>query len=180
MTSSNTKKAVFAGGCFWCTEAIFKRIKGVKSVTPGYSGGTNQNPTYQEIHAKNTGEAESISIEFNPAQISYDVLLEVFFKTHDPTTPNQQGYDHGPEYRSAIFYMDEEQKQAAEKAKSMLSKSGYYKSPIITEINKFTGFTPAEDYHHNFFEQNQSSPYCRVIIQPKLEKLQQDFKDKLA
>jgi peptide-methionine (S)-S-oxide reductase len=169
------KKATIAGGCFWCTEAIFQKLNGVEKVTSGYSGGWKENPTYQEVCNGQTGHAEAIQIEFDPAKIKYATLLEIFFKLHDPTTLNRQGNDIGTQYRSAIFYHDEEQKKIAEKVKQKLEKEKYYQDPIVTEIIKFTNFFPAEDYHQNYFENNKSAPYCRVVIDPKIRKLLKDF-----
>jgi peptide-methionine (S)-S-oxide reductase len=164
-----------AGGCFWCTEAIFKRLKGVSKVTPGYSGGFVEKPTYRQVSDGRTGHTEAIQVEFDPQQMPLTTLLEIFFKLHDPTTPNQQGNDIGPQYRSAIFYNTEEQKQIAEQVKKELEDSKHYKSPIVTEITKFTNFYPAEDYHQNYYETHKDAPYCRVIIDPKVKKLLEQF-----
>ncbi len=167
--------ATFANGCFWCTETIFKRLKGVMSVLPGYSGGDEENPTYEEVSSGNTGHAEAIQIEFAPSIISYEKILEIFWHTHDPTTLNQQGYDHGTQYRSAIFYHDETQKEIAEKLKEKLDKENVFQSPIITEITKFTNFYPAENYHKNFYESGNRPDYCRFVIDPKLQKLLKEY-----
>jgi peptide-methionine (S)-S-oxide reductase len=169
------EKATIAGGCFWCTEAIFQKLKGVVKVTSGYSGGHKENPTYREVCNGQTGHAEGIQIEFDPSKIKYDTLLTIFFKLHDPTTPNQQGNDIGPQYRSAIFYHDDEQKKIAETVKKKLTDDKYFMQPIVTEITKFTNFYPAEDYHQNYFENNKDQPYCRVIIDPKIRKLLSEF-----
>lgn len=174
--------ATLAGGCFWCTEAIFKRLKGVKTVTPGYSGGNVPNPTYEQVCAENTGHAESIQIQFDPKIISYDKLLEVFFKLHDPTTLNRQGNDVGTSYRSAIFYSkkssayhSDEQKKIAEKIRSKMQK--LYKDKIVTEIVPYKNFYEAEDYHKNYFENYKNQPYCQLVIDPKIQKLYKDFKE---
>lgn len=172
---AKTEKVILAGGCFWCTEALFQRLKGVVNVTSGYSGGWKENPTYREVCDGKTGHAEAIQIEFNPSVISYETLLEIFFKLHDPTTPNRQGNDVGPQYRSAIFYHNEEQQKSAEKVKQRLEQEHYYKDPIVTEISKFTTFYPAEDYHRDYFNNNRNQPYCRVVIDPKIRKLLSEF-----
>ncbi len=171
------QQATFAGGCFWCTEAIFKRLKGVESVTPGYSGGSVTNPTYEQVCSGATGHAEAIQIEFDPRTISYEKLLEVFFKLHDPTTLNRQDYDSGTEYRSAIFYHDDKQKQTAQSLKEKLEKSHVYPKPIVTEIVPYDNFYPAEEYNRNYYDNNKSAPYCQVIIDPKIQKLYRDFKE---
>ena len=166
--------ATFAGGCFWCTEAIFKRLKGVEAVTSGYSGGKIENPTYDQVCSGTTGHAEAIQIEFDPKIISFEKLLEVFFKLHDPTTLNRQGNDVGTQYRSAVFYHDEKQKTQAEKTKSKMQK--VYNGKIVTEIVPFSNFYKAEGYHQNYFENNKNAPYCQVVIDPKIQKLYKDFK----
>jgi peptide-methionine (S)-S-oxide reductase len=171
--------AIFANGCFWCTEAVFQRLDGVLKVTSGYSGGHVKNPTYEQVCDKSTGHAECIRIEYNPDKISYDELLEVFWKTHDPTTPNQQGADKGPQYRSAVFYLDEEQKQKAEYYKTQLDKEKAFPKPIVTAIEPFRNFYPAEDYHQNYYNNNSEQMYCRFVIQPKLDKLEKVFANKL-
>ena len=171
----NKEKTTVANGCFWCTETIFKRLKGVTSVEPGYSGGTKENPTYEEVVSGDTGHAESIQIQFNPSIISFEKLLEIFWHTHDPTTLNQQGYDHGTQYRSAIFYHDEKQKKIATRLKNELDQEKVFSGPIVTEITKFSGFYPAEDYHKNFYESGQRPDYCRFIIDPKLHKLLKEY-----
>ena len=172
--------ATLAGGCFWCTEAIFKRLRGVQSVTPGYTGGHQPDPTYEEVCSGRTGHAEAIEVEFDPAVISYDDLLHVFFKTHDPTTLNRQGADVGTQYRSAVFYHDEEQKQAAEHAIQQLEASGEYPGKIVTEVSSYEGFFPAEEYHMDFYARNPTYPYCQVIIDPKILKLTREFDAQLA
>ncbi|WP_277487608.1 peptide-methionine (S)-S-oxide reductase MsrA [Catalinimonas alkaloidigena] len=171
--------ATFGNGCFWCTEAIFQNLNGVEKVVSGYSGGHVDNPTYKQVCSGTTGHAEVIQITYDPAIISYDELLEVFWKTHDPTTPNRQGNDIGPQYRSAVFYHNEEQREKAEKYKQELNEAGAYDNPIVTEITAFEKFYPAEDYHQNYFNQNGSQPYCSFVIRPKVEKFEKVFKDKL-
>lgn len=171
-------QATFAGGCFWCTEAIFKMLQGVTKVTPGYTGGTMDNPHYEKVSLGTTGHAEAIQIEFDHQQISYADLLHVFFATHDPTTLNQQGADIGTQYRSAIFYHDNEQKKAAEQAIQEAQKDE--RSKIVTELQPFTKFYPAENYHHDFYRKNADSPYCRIVIDPKIQKLKTKFSGYLA
>jgi peptide-methionine (S)-S-oxide reductase len=178
----NDKKfetATFANGCFWCTEAVFQQLKGVEKVTSGYSGGHVENPTYEEVCNKKTGHAECLQIEYDPAKISFDELLEVFWKTHDPTTLNRQGNDVGPQYRSVIFYHNEEQKEKAEKYKAALNTSGVFDAPIVTTIEPLTIFYPAENYHKDYYQNNTSQPYCYYVIKPKMEKLKKVFADKL-
>jgi peptide-methionine (S)-S-oxide reductase len=174
-----TDTATFGEGCFWCTEAFFQRLKGVKEVLSGYGGGFVDNPTYEQVCDKNTGHIELARIVFDPNEISYDELLEVFWKTHDPTTMDQQGNDIGPQYRSAIYYHNAEQKQKAEKYKAALDKSGAWAKPIVTIIEPFKNFYPAENYHQNYYNNNQNQGYCRFVIAPKLEKFEKVFKDKL-
>lgn len=169
--------ATLAGGCFWCTEAIFQKLKGVKKVTPGYTGGSVENPTYEQVCSGTTGHAEAIQLEFDPEIITFEKLLEVFFELHDPTTLNQQGADVGTQYRSAIFYHSEEQKKAAADAVKKLEKSDKFKSRIVTEIVPFTKFYQAENYHQNYFENNRTAPYCQVVIDPKIKKLYEEFEE---
>lgn len=169
------EKATLAGGCFWCTEAIFKRLKGVESVISGYSGGNTENPTYEQVCSGKTGHAETIQIDFDPKIISYKTLLEVFFKLHNPTTLNQQGNDIGTQYRSAIFYHDSAQKEIAEKIKEEIEKSGYYPDKLVTEITPFDKFWQAEGYHKNYYDRNQDAPYCQYVIDPKIQKLYKEF-----
>jgi peptide-methionine (S)-S-oxide reductase len=171
--------ATFGGGCFWCTEAIFQELEGVESVISGYSGGTVDSPSYEEICTGRTGHVEVIQIQFNPEKISYEELLEVFFKTHDPTTLNRQGNDVGTQYRSVIFTHSEDQRAIAERIKGELNAEGIWDSPIVTEIVPFSKFFPAEDYHQNFYRNNPNYGYCRVIIVPKLEKFKEVFKSKI-
>jgi peptide-methionine (S)-S-oxide reductase len=173
-------QATFGGGCFWCTEAVFQQLKGVKSVVSGYSGGSVKNPTYRQVCSGTTGHAEAIQVTYDPSAISYQELLEVFWKTHDPTTPDRQGNDFGTQYRSAIFYHDDEQKSLAEHYKQKLDASGLFPAPIVTEVVPFTEFYPAEAYHQNYYNQNASQGYCRAVIGPKLDKLKELFSDKLA
>jgi peptide-methionine (S)-S-oxide reductase len=167
--------ATLANGCFWCSEAIFKRLKGIKSVLPGYSGGIVENPSYEQVCTGKTGHTESIQIEFDPAVMSYEKILDVFWHTHDPTTLNRQGNDVGTQYRSAIFYHDQGQKEIAEKSKRGLEKADVYKNPIVTEITPFKNFYVAEDYHKNYYENHQDAPYCTFVINPKIHKLIQKY-----
>ncbi len=167
--------AVFGGGCFWCTEAVFKMLRGVISVEPGYSGGNVENPTYEQICSGNTGHAEVIKIEFNPSQIEYKTLLAVFFGSHDPTTLNRQGNDVGTQYRSVIFYSTTDQRYIAEEFIKEINSSSTEGKPIVTEIVPFDKFYPAEDYHKNYYENNKNAAYCQLVINPKLEKVQKQF-----
>jgi peptide-methionine (S)-S-oxide reductase len=169
------EKAVLAGGCFWCTEAIFKRLKGVYEVLPGFSGGHTKNPTYEDVVTGTTGHAESIQIEFNPKEISYDKILEIFFHLHDPTTLNRQGNDVGTQYRSAIFYIDEKQKETAIKVRDEIAESGVYKDSIVTEIVPFEKFYFAENYHRDYYENNRNQGYCSFVISPKVHKLLEEY-----
>jgi len=171
--------ATLAGGCFWCTEAVFNIVKGVDKVEPGYSGGSVLNPTYAQVSTGTTGHAEAVQITFNRSIISFREILEVFFATHDPTTLNRQGPDGGTQYRSAIFYHNEEQKVTAEIVIAELEKEGIWEEPIVTKIEPFKGFYKAENYHKNYYNRNSNQPYCRQIITPKLAKLQQRFLEKL-
>jgi peptide-methionine (S)-S-oxide reductase len=163
--------ATFANGCFWCSEAIFKRLNGIKSVLPGYSGGQVKNPTYEQVCTGRTGHAESIQIEFDPKVMNFEKILDIFWRTHDPTTLNRQGNDIGTQYRSAIFYHDLKQKEIAEKSKRDLENEGVYKDPVVTEIAPFSGFYVAEDYHKNYYDEHRDAPYCSYIIDPKVHKL---------
>jgi len=173
------KTATFGNGCFWCTEAVFQRLKGVKSVVSGYMGGQTKNPTYQEICTGQTGHAEVIQVTYDPKIISFAELLEVFWKTHDPTTLNRQGNDVGTQYRSVVFFHDSEQQKSAQEYKNKLDKAGAFSKPIVTEITSASTFYPAEDYHQNYFNLNGKQPYCSYVIQPKLDKFKEVFKDKL-
>ncbi len=171
--------ATFGNGCFWCTEAVFQQLKGVQSVVSGYTGGSVKNPTYYQVCEGTTGHAEALQITYDPKVISFDELLEVFWKTHDPTTLNRQGNDVGTQYRSAIFYHTDEQKLLAEHYKQKLDAAGLFPGPIVTEIVPYTEFFKAEDYHQNYYAQNSSQPYCRAVIRPKLDKMKQVFAEKL-
>jgi len=173
------KVATFGNGCFWCTEAIFQELNGVSKVVSGYAGGQTINPTYKQVCGGQTGHAEVIQITFDPAIISYDELLEIFWKTHDPTTLNRQGNDVGTQYRSVVFYHDEEQKQLALKYKKELNESGAWDKPIVTEVSQLSNYTEAENYHQDYFNENGSQPYCQYVIKPKVEKFRKVFKDKL-
>ena len=180
VTPGKTDTATLANGCFWCTEAIFEQLEGVISAESGYTGGETKNPTYKEVCTGETGHAECLQIVYDPSKISFDELLEVFWQTHDPTTLNRQGADVGTQYRSGIFYHNAEQKEKAEKYKAELDKSGAFDRPIVTEITPFTEFYPAEDYHQQYFENNENSNgYCKIVIRPKLDKFRKVFKDKL-
>jgi len=174
-----TDTATFGEGCFWCTEAFFQRLNGVYKVISGYGGGFVENPTYEQVCDKNTGHIELCQIIYDPKVISYDELLEVFWKTHDPTTLDRQGNDAGPQYRSAIFYKNNIEKQKAEHYKEALGKSGAWANPIVTVIEPFKNFYSAEKYHQNYYNENQNQGYCRFVIQPKLEKFEKVFKSKL-
>ena len=177
---ATTETATLANGCFWCTEAIFEQLDGVISATSGYTGGETKKPTYKEVCSGETGHAEALQIVYDPKKISFDELLEVFWETHDPTTLNRQGADVGTQYRSGIFYHNEEQKQKAEKYKAELDKSGAFDKPIVTEITPFSKFYTAENYHQEYFENNENNnPYCKVVIRPKVDKFRKVFKDKL-
>ena len=175
----NSDTAIFGNGCFWCTEAIFQQLNGVISVQSGYSGGHVANPSYEEVCEKKTGHAEAIKIVYDPAKISYDDLLEVFWQTHDPTTLNKQGNDVGPQYRSVIFYINAEQKKKAEYYKEKLDKSGAFDTPIVTAIEPYKNFYVAENYHQDYYKLNGNQPYCYFVIRPKLEKFQKAFGSKL-
>lgn len=175
----NYEIATFGAGCFWCIEAVFSELKGVESVTPGYAGGEVLNPTYEAVCAGTTGHAEVAQIVFDPKIITYVELLEVFWKTHDPTTLNQQGADVGTQYRSVIFYHNEKQKEEAEFYFKKVDESGAYSNPLVTEIAELDTFYPAENYHNDYFEKNPEQAYCRFVIQPKVDKFREAFKDKL-
>jgi len=173
MASASTAHVVFAGGCFWCTEAVFQMLRGVKSVTPGYAGGSAADPTYEEVSAGKTGHAEAVRVEYDPAAVSFRDLLTVFFATHDPTTPNRQGADVGTQYRSAIFYTDAQQRAEAEAFIRNLNESSELGAPIITEVSPLEAFYPAEEYHRDYYGRNKGQPYCQVVINPKLVKMQE-------
>jgi len=172
-------KATLAGGCFWCTEAVYAELKGVKSVTSGYIGGAVPNPTYKDVCTGQTGHAEAIEIEYDPAVVSFEKLLEVFFATHDPTTLNRQGADVGTQYRSGVYYHDAEQKRVAEQVIAKLDAARVFPGKIVTEVVKAETFYPAEDYHQDYFAKNPAQPYCRAVAAPKVEKVRKVFKDLL-
>ncbi len=174
-----TDTATFGTGCFWCTEAIFEQLNGVLKVTSGYSGGHVANPTYEEVCEKKTGHAEVVQVVFDPTILTYDELLEVFWQTHDPTTLNRQGNDVGPQYRSVVFFHNEQQKAKAEHYKDKLDKSGSWDNKIVTTIEPYKNFYVAENYHQNYYANNGSQPYCYFVIRPKLEKFEKVFKDKM-
>lgn len=176
---TKTDTATFGTGCFWCTEAIFQQLNGVLKVTSGYSGGHVANPSYKEVCNGTTGHAECVQIVYDPTKITFDELLEVFWQTHDPTSLNKQGNDVGTQYRSAVFYHNQEQKEKTEKYKEALNKSGAFDKPIVTEISPFHNFYVAEDYHQNYYNENGSQPYCYFVIRPKLEKFEKVFKNKI-
>lgn len=179
MAQTTLQTATLAGGCFWCTEAIFKRIKGVESVVSGYAGNGSTPPSYEQVSSGATPFAEAIQIQFDPAVISYEKILEVFFATHDPTTMNRQGNDVGSQYRSEIFYHDGDQKQIAEKIIAELNASGKFKDPLVTVLEPYAHFFSAEDYHLDFYDRNRDYPYCQVIIDPKIKKLYKEFGSEL-
>ncbi|AWH87000.1 peptide-methionine (S)-S-oxide reductase [Flavobacterium album] len=179
MDNNKTETAIFAGGCFWCTEAFFTELKGVEKVVSGYIGGTKANPTYKEVCTGTTGHAEAIKITYNPSEVAYEDLLEVFFATHDPTTLNRQGADVGTQYRSEIFYTTDTQKASAENFIKLLTDQHIYDKNIVTKITKAPTFYPAEDYHQDYYAQNSSQPYCQAVITPKLDKLKKNYKSKL-
>jgi peptide-methionine (S)-S-oxide reductase len=177
--TENVNLATFGSGCFWCTEAVFEQLRGVQKVVSGYSGGTVKNPTYEQVCSGATGHAEVVQITFDPAEISFDDLLDVFWKSHDPTTLNRQGHDVGTQYRSVIFYHDESQHRRAHERRDQLDRSGIFDRPIVTEIAPFQGFYPAEDYHQEYFRLNGRQPYCATVIRPKVEKVQELFQGRL-
>ncbi len=169
------EKATLAGGCFWCTEAIFKRLKGVTAVIPGYAASQVENPSYREVCSGKTGAAEAIQITYDPSVISYQTLLEIFWHLHNPTTLNRQGNDIGTQYRSAIYYHNDEQKHLSLASKEALENSGTYKNPVVTEIAPFTNFYAAEEYHKDYYDQNRFIPYCALVIDPKVQKLLKEY-----
>lgn len=179
MDNRKTETAIFAGGCFWCTEAFFTDLKGVEKVVSGYIGGKTTNPTYKEVCSGMTGHAEAIEIIFNPDEIAYQDLLEIFFATHDPTTINRQGADVGSQYRSEIFYTTDAQKTAAENFIKLLTDQNIFEKKIVTKISAASTFYPAEDYHQDYYSMNPDQPYCQAVIEPKLKKLQKNYKSKL-
>jgi peptide-methionine (S)-S-oxide reductase len=179
MKNNNLELATFGAGCFWCVEAIFQRVDGVEKVVSGYSGGHVKNPSYKEVCNGTTGHAEVCQLSYDPDEVSYDELLEIFWQTHDPTTLNRQGNDVGTQYRSVVFYHNEKQKELAEKYKAELDEAEIYNDPIVTEISEFDKMYVAENYHQNYFNENGSQPYCSFVIQPKVDKFKKVFKDKL-
>ncbi|MBC7536177.1 MAG: peptide-methionine (S)-S-oxide reductase MsrA [Ferruginibacter sp.] len=174
-----TETATLGNGCFWCTEAVFQQLEGVIKVTSGYSGGETDNPDYKSVCSGTTGHAECLEVVYDPTKISFEDLLEIFWKTHDPTTLNRQGNDIGTQYRSVIFYHSEEQKVVAEKYMEQLNQSGTFPRPIVTLLQSFTRFFPAEDYHQNYFKLNGNAPYCQFVVRPKVEKFLKTFPQKL-
>jgi peptide-methionine (S)-S-oxide reductase len=172
---NNSSEVVFGGGCFWCTEAIFNQLNGVIDVSPGYSGGITENPTYEEVCGGETGHAEVVRIEYNPNEIDYKKLLEVFFLTHDPTTLNRQGADRGTQYRSVVFYTTPDQKRITLEIIEKLNNSKAFKNQIVTEVLPLKKFFLAEDYHQNYFSRNKNQPYCQIVIQPKMDKFKETF-----
>lgn len=172
------KVATLAGGCFWCTEAVFERLEGVNDVVSGYIGGHVKNPTYQQVCSKLTGHAEAVEVYYDPAKVTYAELLEVFFKTHDPTTLDRQGNDAGPQYRSSVFYHDDTQLAAAKKYISKLESAGEYEHPIVTKLEPATKFYPAEEYHQDYFRLNPNEGYCRFVVKKKVETFNKHFSDK--
>ncbi|OOG71496.1 peptide-methionine (S)-S-oxide reductase [Flavobacterium sp. A45] len=179
MTQSNMETITLGGGCYWCVEAVYENLKGVKSVVSGFSGGKTLNPSYEEVCSGTTGHAEVVQISFDKNVTSLDEIFKVFFTVHDPTTLNRQGADKGTQYRSVIFYNDEEQKKEAQSIIAELKNAKVYENPIVTTLEPFTKFYKAEDYHQNYYANNKSQPYCQMVIQPKLEKFEKVFKDKL-
>ncbi len=178
-TSDHLEKATFGGGCFWCTEAVFSRVKGVESVVPGYAGGIWENPTYQQVISGRTGHAEVIQVVFDPNTISYVQLLEIFFRIHDPTTLNRQGADIGTQYRSIVLYHNLKQEETAKMVKSRLGEEAIWEAPIVTELKALEVFYEAEAYHHKYFEKNPNQAYCQMVILPKVEKFKNLFQDLL-
>ncbi|HEX6983695.1 MAG TPA: peptide-methionine (S)-S-oxide reductase MsrA [Balneolaceae bacterium] len=175
MDTDNLATATFGAGCFWCVEAVFEEVKGVKSVVAGYAGGHVENPTYRQVSTGTTGHAEVTRVTFDPSVISYGELLEVFWHTHNPTTKNRQGADVGPQYRSVIFYHNEKQKEVAEKSLKKTDQSGLWDNPIVTEIEPLKNYSKAENYHQNYYENNPNAGYCQVVIAPKLKKFREEF-----
>lgn len=179
MENNNLETATLGGGCFWCTEAVFDDLHGVEDVVSGYSGGHAEKPTYQEVCSGTTGHAEVIQVKFDPEVISFKEILQVFFATHDPTTLNRQGHDVGTQYRSAVFYHNDEQKQIAEETIEEIENEGIFDDPIVTEVTEFTNFYPAEDYHQEYFAKNPNQPYCSAVVAPKVSKFRQKFVNRL-
>lgn len=179
MQDTRTETATLGGGCFWCLEAVFEQLRGVKQVLPGYAGGHVPHPSYEQVCTGTTGHAEVVQITYDPQVITYPELLEVFFSIHDPTTPDRQGNDIGPQYRSIILYHDDEQRAAAEEALRQLEASGRWPDPIVTQVVPLETFYPAEDYHREYFRRNPNQGYCRLVIAPKVSKFRQQFSDQL-
>jgi peptide-methionine (S)-S-oxide reductase len=177
--SNNIEVITLASGCFWCTEAVFKRVNGVISAISGYSAGSIDNPSYDQVCSGRTGHAEAVQVRFDPSVISLEQILEIFFYTHDPTTLNRQGNDVGTQYRSAIFYNSQRQKDISNKIKNELDSKGIYSNPIVTEITPFSNFYQAEEYHIDYYDNNRSAPYCSYVIDPKVNKLLTKFSSKL-
>jgi peptide-methionine (S)-S-oxide reductase len=179
MTEGFMETAVVGGGCFWCTEAVFKELRGVSHVLSGYAGGHVDNPSYEQVCGKRTGHAEVVQVTFDPAEISYADILRVFFATHDPTTPDRQGNDAGPQYRSIVLTTDEAQRQTAEQVRAEIAASSVWDAPIVTTIEPLTKFWPAEAEHHDYFARNPWAGYCRVVVAPKVAKFRKQFVDRL-
>ena len=179
METKNSETATLGAGCFWCVEAVFDDLRGVESVESGYSGGHTENPTYREVCSETTGHAEVVNVTFNPQEISFKEILQVFFSVHDPTTLNRQGNDVGTSYRSAIFYHDENQKQVAEEVIKEVTAEGVYDNPIVTQVAPFDKFYIAENYHQEYFANNPNQPYCAAVVAPKVAKFRQKFVDRL-
>ena len=177
--NKNLEQIVLAGGCFWCTEAVFQRIEGIESVVSGYTGGHIKNPAYREVCSGRTGHAEGIKISYDPAVVSLETILEVFFATHDPTTLNRQGNDKGTQYRSGIFYLSEAQKEKAEAMISLLDEKKIFNDAIVTEVTPLDVFYEAEEDHQDFYNENTSQPYCQFIVAPKIDKIKKYYSDKL-
>jgi len=180
MSQEQIKQATLGAGCFWCVEAVFQQLKGVHKVEAGYAGGNVKNPTYEQVCTGETGHAEVVRIEYDPEVISFEDLLEVFWHTHNPTTLNRQGPDVGTQYRSAIFYHDEEQREIAERSLKATDASGLWDDPIVTQLEPLKNYSPAENYHQDYYEKHKNGPYCDAAIEPKLKKLKEKFADKLA
>jgi peptide-methionine (S)-S-oxide reductase len=179
VASKATETATLAGGCFWCTEAVFSELKGVNGVVPGYAGGTTVRPTYEQVCTGRTGHAEAVEVSFDPATISFHDLLAIFFTTHDPTTLNRQGNDVGTQYRSAVFYHDARQRATAEAVRQEVEEARIWKRKVVTEIVPFTAFYPAEEYHRNYFRRNPEKSYCQVVIAPKVAKFRKQYAERL-
>lgn len=176
---ADLQTATFGGGCFWCTEAVFLELRGVKHVESGYAGGHVANPTYEQVCTKTTGHVEVIQIDYDPDAVSYEDLLEIFFQTHDPTTKDRQGADVGPQYRSAVFYHNDQQKQVAEAFIAKLNESGAFPGKIVTEVTEINNYYPAENYHQDYLANNPNNGYCMMVVRPKVDKFRQQFADKL-